>query len=243
MANVITSNYSYYASPNQVKSGEFWYDDGSKNTVTMDSFLKLMTAQLANQDFNNAVDDSQFIQQLASYAQVEAMNKMTQYSQMTFGSNLVGRDVTILDTVTNETVFGTVEALNYSNGKVKVFVNGGTYDINQVCQVYSSNDSAQVDYDKMIQTLLKGIEEINSEGNSSLTGAFTSSLQELISQIQDLINIEASEKENSTDTDFIVDETVKEDIVEEEVVENVDTATQAAQENASELQSETSTME
>ena len=58
MANIITSNYTYYSNPTQVKSSEFWYDDGKSSTITMDSFLSLMIAELANQDFNNATDTS-----------------------------------------------------------------------------------------------------------------------------------------------------------------------------------------
>lgn len=253
--NIVTSNYTYYSNANQVKSGEFWYDDGSNSSITMDSFLTLMTAQLANQDFNNAVDDSQFIQQLASYAQIEAMNQLTEYSQISYGAGLVGREVAIHNTMTNEIVYGKVDALNMMNGEMNVLVGGVAYDLNTVVQVYPEENQTVVtddtDYDKLISTLLDGIAELNSDASDSISSSFAGSLQRLLEAIQELLGV----VEDNED-DIVIDEVENGDeVVDDEVIEEVenetteeeiivDTNEEIAEENASGLaQEELQTME
>lgn len=204
--NIVTSNYTYAKNASSVKSGEYWYDDGSSSTISMDSFLSLMMAQLSNQDFNNAVDNNQFIQQMSQYAMVEAMNKMQEYSQMQFGSSLVGKDVAIYNSINNSYVYGTVEALNISGDEYKVLVNGATYELKSVVQVYpgsaeASTSTSTTDYDKMIQQLLSGISELKSSDMNSVSSSFTSTLQSLVVAIQELLetmNKEESKDENST---------------------------------------------
>lgn len=245
MSNIVTSNYTYYPNATQVKSGEFWYDDGSSSTINMDSFLSLMIAQLSNQDFNNAVDDSQFIQQLAAYAQVEAMDKMTEYSKINYGTSLIGKDVAIHNSITNEIVYGKVDALNMMSGEMNVYVNGVTYDLDSVVQVYPAEDTTvsekdETDYDTLIEKLLEGLANLKSDEDSSLTSSFTSTLEKLLNAIEELLGTSSSGSDSSSE--ITEDETTDsvEEVEETEEVENetTDVTEEIAQENASNVAAE-----
>lgn len=245
MSNIVTSNYTYYPNATQVKSGEFWYDDGSSSTINMDSFLSLMIAQLSNQDFNNAVDDSQFIQQLAAYAQVEAMDKMTEYSKINYATNLIGKDVAVHNSITNEIVYGTVDALNMLNGEMNIYINGVQYDLDSVVQVYPAEDTTgsvtdETDYDVLIEKLLEGLASLKSDEDSSLTSSFTSTLERLLNAIEELLETGNS---GSSENDFIgeiTEDETTESVEETEETEDVttDVTEEIAQENASSVESE-----
>ena len=70
-----------------------------------DTFLKLMVAQLRNQDPMNPTDSTQFLAQTAQFTSLEKMDELAQQSsqslsaQMAFGaSSLVGKSVTYTGT-------------------------------------------------------------------------------------------------------------------------------------------------
>ena len=73
----------------------------STDQVDKDLFLKLMVAQLKNQDPMNPTDSSQFLAQTAQFTSLEKLDAVAQQTaqaltaQMAFGaSGLVGRSVT-----------------------------------------------------------------------------------------------------------------------------------------------------
>ena len=64
-----------------------------KNTISVEGFLELMVAQLKNQDFNNPVDDTQYMAQMAQFASLQAMKDMSGFTQSNFAITLVGKNV------------------------------------------------------------------------------------------------------------------------------------------------------
>jgi flagellar basal-body rod modification protein FlgD len=86
-----------------------------------DTFLKLMVAQLRNQDPMNPQDSSEFLAQTAQFTSLEKLDAVAQQTsqalaaQMAFGaSTLAGRSVTFLgeDGVTE--VKGTVDSVRFT---------------------------------------------------------------------------------------------------------------------------------
>ena len=78
--------------------------DETNATLNYDSFLKLLVAQMKNQDPTDPVDSSQQMAQLASFSQVEQTIKtnknliaMMQQNSLTQASDLIGRTVTSAD--------------------------------------------------------------------------------------------------------------------------------------------------
>ncbi len=87
--------------------------------LDQDTFLKLMVAQLRNQDPMNPTDSSEFLAQTAQFTSLEKLGKVADQSeqsfsaQMAFGaSSLVGRTVTYTDADGNEAT-GAVSSVRF----------------------------------------------------------------------------------------------------------------------------------
>ncbi len=67
-----------------------------KDNATMDQsdFLKLMVAQLQNQDFKNPMDNSAMITQMSQLSNIQMMQEMADYSKTNYAISLVGKTVT-----------------------------------------------------------------------------------------------------------------------------------------------------
>jgi len=97
-------------------------------TVDYDAFLKLLVAQLENQDPTNPTDSSEFMAQLASFSNVEQGIKMnTKLDQLLISQalnqvdGLIGKTVTSADGKTSGVV---KEVQIYTNGAVAVLEDG-----------------------------------------------------------------------------------------------------------------------
>lgn len=103
-------------------------DAVSKTQVDYQSFLKLLVAQMKNQDPTNPMDSTQYMAQLAAFSQVEQSVQMnTKLDQMLQSSTLAQADAIIGRTVTSadgETTGKVAEVRLISNGIVAVLEGG-----------------------------------------------------------------------------------------------------------------------
>lgn len=112
-------------------------DADSASYLDFDGYLKLMVAQMSNQDFNDPMSDSEFIQQMASYSMMEAISQMNEQSQISYAASLVGKAVTVSDGSNVET--GLVESVIISDGKYQLLINGSKYDSDKVTDIVDTN--------------------------------------------------------------------------------------------------------
>ena len=102
--------------------------DAKAATVDYDAFLKLLVAQLKNQDPTKPMDSSEFMAQLASFSNVEqGIKTNTKLDQLLISQALNQVDGLIGKTVTSPdgTVSGVVKEVQiYKNGAVAVLDNG-----------------------------------------------------------------------------------------------------------------------
>lgn len=107
-----------------------------------DTFLKLMVAQLRNQDPMNPQDSAEFLAQTAQFTSLEKLDAVAQQTsqalaaQMAFGaSTLAGRSVTYLgeDGVTEVT--GTVDTVRFTATGPVLSVGGADVPISSVTSV------------------------------------------------------------------------------------------------------------
>src|SRR5437763_11253197 len=61
-----------------------------------DDFMKLLIAQLQNQDPMKPADDTQFIAQLAQFSSLEAANKMSDTLEEMNGAQMLGQAATMI---------------------------------------------------------------------------------------------------------------------------------------------------
>jgi flagellar basal-body rod modification protein FlgD len=111
------------ASPQTTQSGQM-----SKTQVDYQSFLKLLVAQMKNQDPTDPMDSTQYMAQLAAFSQVEQsvqmntkLDQMLQSSTLEQAASIIGRTVTSADGATTGKV---AEVRLVSNGIVAVLEGG-----------------------------------------------------------------------------------------------------------------------
>ena len=113
----------------EIPAGVNTKTSASKAEVDYQSFLKLLVAQMKNQDPTNPMDSTQYVAQLAAFSNVEQsvqmnskLEQILQSSALAQADALLGRSITSAD----GTVTGKVEEVRViSNGLVAVLENGG----------------------------------------------------------------------------------------------------------------------
>lgn len=99
-----------------------------KANVDYQSFLKLLVAQMRNQDPTNPMDPTQYVSQLATFSQVEQsvqmntkLSDMLASSQLSQASSVIGKELTSAD----GSVTGVVKEVKlYVDGIVATLTNG-----------------------------------------------------------------------------------------------------------------------
>ncbi len=100
----------------------------SKTAVDYQSFLKLLIAEMKNQDPTKPMDSTQYVAQLATFSQVEQsvqtntkLDQIMQSSALSQADALIGRSITSADGKTT----GVVASVKLgSNGLIAVLQNG-----------------------------------------------------------------------------------------------------------------------
>jgi len=119
-------------------NNQAWFENKDKNEVSMESFLQLMTAQLRNQDFNNPVDDTQFVTQLAQFTTLKSMQELTQNSKTAYAASLVGKAVTASKMSIGgnlNTVSGVVTKISLVNNEFGVFIGDEMFTLEQIMEI------------------------------------------------------------------------------------------------------------
>lgn len=142
--------------------------DSSGNYMDFDSYLKLLVAQMSNQDFNNPMDDSEVLAQMAQYSMLEGIKNMTLQSSISYASSLVGKTVTVNDKENYLT--GVVDSISIENNKAYLVIDGN--------KILSSKVTDIVD-PKLISNLEKYIgmtATVEIDEETTITGEITSVL-------------------------------------------------------------------
>jgi len=118
-------------------------DTKSKTMVDYESFLKLLVAEMKNQDPTKPMDSTDFIAQLATFSQVEQsvqsntkLDQILQASALSQASALIGHEVTSADGKTTGVV---TEVKVKSDGMVAVLEGGGEITIGEGIVIKAAN--------------------------------------------------------------------------------------------------------
>ena len=115
----------------------------SKTAVDYESFLKLLVAEMKNQDPTKPMESTDFVAQLATFSQVEQsvqsntkLDQILQASALSQASALIGREVTSADGKTTGVV---TEVKVKSDGMVAVLAGGGEIAIGEGIVIKAAN--------------------------------------------------------------------------------------------------------
>jgi flagellar basal-body rod modification protein FlgD len=115
--------------------------NGNNGTITQAGFLQLLMAQLKYQDPTNPMDSNTMVTQEAQLTQIDSLNKLndtlSQSGQLSQASSLVGKSVQVKDASGNISS-GIVNSALIQNGGVQVSINGKTYPVSNISQVFAS---------------------------------------------------------------------------------------------------------
>jgi flagellar basal-body rod modification protein FlgD len=103
-------------------------DSASKTAVDYQSFLRLLVAEMKNQDPTNPMDSTQYVAQLAAFSQVEQsvqinnrLDQLLQASTLAQADALIGRTVTSADGKTS----GVVQEVRLTSSGAVAVLEGG----------------------------------------------------------------------------------------------------------------------
>lgn len=112
------------------------------SSLDKNAFLQLLVAQMKYQDPLNPSTDTQYVQQLATFSQLEQMQNLNTTTSNNQAFGLVGMEVEVSTTdKAGKSIVssGRVDYVLMSNGTAKVSVNGSLYSLDQVTTVLSSD--------------------------------------------------------------------------------------------------------
>ncbi|MEG0692868.1 MAG: flagellar hook capping FlgD N-terminal domain-containing protein [Oscillospiraceae bacterium] len=140
------------------KGGDFnaVFTDKKDNGVKVDDFLNLMVEQLANQDFMNPVDDTQYLAQLAQFATMQQMQELASYSKSNYVMSLFGKEVTVAKIGLNGNVdktTGPIEKVSLVNNEYSIYVKGKPFSLEQIMEVHASKNKGESSVDTSNKTI------------------------------------------------------------------------------------------
>lgn len=113
------------------------FTDGRNDVVTMDSFYKLLVAEMSNQDPLEPTSNTEFISQLATFTSLQAQQDNFAMQKQNYANSLVGQTVSVQGKTKEDIVTGVVESVTYGDD-IMVNVDGKSYKLSSIKQVYGN---------------------------------------------------------------------------------------------------------
>ena len=200
----ISAAYNKRAEDSLRKPGTY-----SKTTLDSTDFLKLIAAQLQNQDMTNPMSNSEMMEQLSQMSSIQTMNdlqtaitNMNDIAVTNYSASLVGKEVTVAVEDSNgklQTIEGTVTGSGLYSGETVVFVDGKAYSLSQIMAIGKIPEDFVEDDDKV-----DGADKPDTD--EKVDGTDTDNKTEETDKVEDKTDEVTDEKtddvkeENKTDT-------------------------------------------
>ena len=199
----------------------------SNNDLGYDQFLQLLCAEMQYQDPLEPTSNTEYVAQLATFSQMEAMLNMQNSIESSNANALVGKYVIVKTTSTSTgkttAVAGFVDYVQYENGKQYLSINGSLYSIDDLYEVadteymeavalgeaFTASVAKLPDADKLTLAWKEDVENLSTvyDSFSSYQKSYISKdtltkFQELVATMKELV---ANSSENTEETDESTD--------------------------------------
>ena len=134
-ADQIKKNYEQYKDQ---------FVDKDKELISQQTFLKLLVAEMSNQDPLEPTSNTEFISQLAQFSSMQYMQDSSKYAMANYASSLVGKVVSASRMEGTDLVIktGVVEKVVYRNNSYVLTINGEEFDLSKVTSIITDGASA-----------------------------------------------------------------------------------------------------
>ncbi|SFG25093.1 flagellar hook assembly protein FlgD [Oribacterium sp. WCC10] len=138
-------------------TGHYTPESNEKNTLTISSYFKLLSAQLANQDYTSPMDNSEMLAQMSQMAMVQSLTSMTKsvesqiaFAKQSYSVGMIGKEITVMtetdSTGQTATKTGTVEAVYLTEDEPVIRLKGDTtdYKLSQIVNIKNANEAQPI---------------------------------------------------------------------------------------------------
>lgn len=123
------------------------YVDATNELVNSETFMKLLVAEMTNQNPLEPTSNTEFISQLATFSQMEYSRTSSTYAVANYASSLVGKTATAskMDGKNLVTKTGIVESVtkNSSNNSYIVKIDGESFDLSKITAVKETEKDSE----------------------------------------------------------------------------------------------------
>lgn len=186
------------------KYAEYFTDDKSNDMLSMETFYKLLMAEMTSQDPLEPITNTEFVSQLASFSALQTNSDSLYYNTVAYASSLAGKTVTVAtqgasdDDLKLDT--GVVTGVDISDGSnIEIMVNGNRYKLSQVMNVANTisadtgtNNSAAVSNNGAYAVSLIGknvtLNQVNDDGSVVLDTGIVDSIEVENGQYRVVVN-------------------------------------------------------
>lgn len=149
-----------------------YFDTKTKDTMTIQTFYKLLMAEMSNQDPMEPMSNTEFISQMATFTSLQTQQDALYYNNANYAQSMLGKTVIIGAGAENnfKVVTGRVTKVDYSGGEFAVTVNGKEYPLKNIMEVLDVNYGIAAGSDGAYATSLIGkyvtVGAVNSFGDA-----------------------------------------------------------------------------
>ena len=116
-------------------------DSDRLNELTMGDFIKMMVAELENQDPMNPMSNTEMLQQISQLRSITSNDRLTAGIEsltvgqaLTTASSLIGKTITGINSL-DEEISGTVDKVTIEDGEAKLFVGSSIISVGNVTAI------------------------------------------------------------------------------------------------------------
>ena len=111
------------------------------NELTNSDFIRMMVAELENQDPMNPISNTEMLQQISQMRSITSSDRLTTSIEalsmgqaLSTASSLIGKTVTGVNTLGND-VEGTVDKVTIENGEARLFIGSSIVNVGNVTAI------------------------------------------------------------------------------------------------------------
>jgi len=114
----------------------------SNSDLGVEDFLKLIVAQMQNQDMMNPMNDNEFFSQMAQFSTLQAIQDLGTLSNTNYSVSLLGKEVTAAKMVNNklQVETGIVTGVGLYDGEPSITIGEKRFKLNEIMVVGSMTE-------------------------------------------------------------------------------------------------------